>query len=183
VVASRVAFGGVLVAVRKAWMMIGNAVRELYWVRGGEPTRRARFEVGDYSIEVYQWAADANPEGVALYATVAASAQAMAGWDPSHRVEFFLELLPEQDEVASALAALGLFSVREGVALDHGHTLPADKPLWPGTQMRAFLVLRPPKNSLPPLALGEGCTWISSRQCRCSIPSGHLSQSTVPKLS
>jgi hypothetical protein len=137
-------------------MIVTDAVRDLYLAHWGEPSRRARFEVGEFEIEVCKWAADANSDGVALYATVGASARPMVGRDPNHRVEFFVGLVPERDDVASALAALGLFSAREGVALDHGHTVPADGPLWPGTQMQTFLVLRPLRDFLPPLELPEG---------------------------
>ena len=48
---------------------------------------------------------DSNPEGVTLYAT------------------------------ASPLAALGLYSARESVALDHGHTVTAGGPQWTGSSM------------------------------------------------
>lgn len=137
-------------------MTVVEAVRDLYRAHWGEPSRRARFEIGESAIEIFKWAANANPEGVALYATLGASAHSMVGRDPNHRVEFFLGLVPERDEVASALAALGLYPAREGVALDHGHTVPADGPLWPGTQMRSFLVLRPLKDFLPPLELSDG---------------------------
>lgn len=143
-----------VVAVRA--MTVIDAVRDLYRVHWGGPSRQARFEVGEFNIEVLKWAADANPEGVALYATLGASARPMAGRDPNHRVEFFLGLVPERDDVASALAALGLYSAREGTALDHGHTVPADEPLWPGTEMRAFLVLRPLSDFLLPLQLPDG---------------------------
>jgi hypothetical protein len=51
--------------------------------------------------------------------------------------------LPARDGIAGALAALGLYSAREGVAVDHGHTVPADEPLWPGSPMERFLVMRP----------------------------------------
>jgi hypothetical protein len=145
---------GCVVAVRA--MTVVGAVRDLYRAHWGEPSRQAWFEVGEFDIEIYKWAADANPEGVALYATVGASARPMVGRDPNHRVEFFLGLVPERDDVSSALAALGLYSPREGVALDHGHTVPADGPLWPGTQMQTFLVLHPLSDFLPPLELPDG---------------------------
>lgn len=80
----------------------------------------------------------------------------MAGHDPNHRVEFFVGLAPERDDVASALAALGPYPAREGAALDHGHTVQADGPLWPGTQMETFLVLHPLSDFLPPLELPDG---------------------------
>lgn len=85
-----------------------NAVRDLYRAHWGEPSRQARFEVDEFDIEVYKWAADANPEGVALYATAGANSRPMVGRDANHRVEFFLGLVPERDDVDSALVALGL---------------------------------------------------------------------------
>jgi hypothetical protein len=137
-------------------MTVVDAVRDLHWAHWGEPSRRAQFEVGEFSIEVHKWAADATPEGAALYATLGASARPMFGRDRNHRVEFFLGLVLERDDVASALAALGLYSAREGTSLDHGHTVPADGPLWPGTEMRTFLVLQPLSDFLPPLGLPDG---------------------------
>jgi hypothetical protein len=80
----------------------------------------------------------------------------MANRDPDHRVEFFVGLVPARDGIASALAGLGLYPAREGVALDHGHTVPAREPLWPGAQMRSFLVVRPRPNFLPALELQGG---------------------------
>jgi hypothetical protein len=130
-----------------------EAVGDLYRARWGEPTRKARFDIGDFGIEILKWDADANPEGVALYATVGASDWPLADRDPDHRVEFFVGLLPPQDAIASALAALGLYPAREGVALDHGHTVPAGKPLWPGSQMESFFVVRPRPDFLPALEL------------------------------
>ena len=58
--------------------------------------------------------------------------------------------------MASPLAALALYPTRKGVALDHGHTVPADGPLWPGTDMGRFLVLRPIGDVIPPLELPGG---------------------------
>lgn len=46
------------------------------------------------------------------------------------------------DDIASAVAALGLFARRQGEVVDHGHTIPSDGPFWPGTEMSTFLVLR-----------------------------------------
>jgi hypothetical protein len=122
--------------------MITDSVRDLYVARWGPPSRNARFEVDGLEVEVFKWNAEVNPEGVNLYATIGASVGPMSGRDPNHRVEFFVGLLPAKDEIASPLAALALYPTREGVALDHGHTVSADGPLWPGTDMRRFLVLR-----------------------------------------
>jgi Suppressor of fused protein (SUFU) len=137
-------------------MGVADAVRDLYHVRFGEPARRARFEVDEYTIDVLKWDADVNPEGVNLYATVGASSWPRAGVDPKHRLEFFTGLTPAQDDIASPFAALGLYSAREGVALDHGHTVRTDRPLWPGSRMRAFLVMRPSPGYIPALDLPDG---------------------------
>lgn len=144
------------VVAARGSLMNTDAVRDLYVARWGEPSRNARFEVGGLEVEVFKWNAEINPEGVNLYATIGASARPMAGRDSNHRVEFFVGLLPAKDEIASPLAALALYPSREGVAIDHGHTIPADGPLWPGTDMRRFLVLRPLGDIIPPLELPDG---------------------------
>lgn len=136
--------------------MITDAVRDFYVARWGAPSRNARFEAGEATVEIFKWNAEANPEGVNLYATIGASAQPMADHDPTHRVEFHLGLLPAKDDIASPLASLALFPHTEGVALDHGHTVSADKPLWPGTDMRRFLIMRPLADIIPPLVLPDG---------------------------
>lgn len=120
-----------------------QVIRDAYAELWGSPSRKAEFRKGDLVIEIEKWPADTNPQGVALYATLGSSRYTVVGWDPSHRVEFILGLLPERDEVASALAAFALYSHREGEALDHGHTVPAEGPLWPGTTMDGFLIMRP----------------------------------------
>jgi hypothetical protein len=133
-----------------------DAVRDLYRARWGEPSRQAAFRTGGHQIEIYKWDASANGEGVDLYATLGASAEDMPGVEEGHRVEYFVGLQPGRDDVASALAALGLFAQREGETVDHGHTVPADGPLWPGTEMSAFLVLRQIGEILPALTLPNG---------------------------
>ncbi len=127
----------------------GEAVRRTYRALWGEPSRTAEFRKGELRVEVEKRGAEANPEGVALYATVGASRHALPGWDPSHRLEFILGLLPERDGVASALAALALYPAREGEPLDHGHIVPADGPLWADTEMDSFLVMRPVTEIVP----------------------------------
>jgi hypothetical protein len=107
------------------------------------------------AIDVLKWDADVATEGVALYATVGASEWPLDGRPPAHGTEFFVGLLPARDEIASPLAALGLHSVREGVALDHGHTVPVGGPIWPGSPMKWFLVMRPRNDFLPPLELTD----------------------------
>jgi hypothetical protein len=49
-----------------------------------------------------------------------------------------------------------LFAQREGVRVDHGHTVPAGSPLWPGTDMTTLLVVRPVGEILPALTLADG---------------------------
>ena len=73
-----------------------------------------------------------------------------------HRVEYFIGLQPGRDDIASALAALGLFAQREAENVDHGHTVPAGGPLWPGTKMSTLLVLRQTGDILPALTLPSG---------------------------
>jgi hypothetical protein len=124
-------------------LMITDAVRDLYIARWGQPSRKATFEVDGLEVDIFKWSAEINSEGVNLYATIGASARPMAERNPDHRVEFFTGLLPARDEIASPLAALALYPWRNGVVLDHGHTVPADGPLWPGTEMKRFLLLRP----------------------------------------
>jgi hypothetical protein len=105
---------------------------------------------------VLKWSAEVSPEGVALYATVGASGRPLPGTDPGHRIEIFTGLLPEQDGIASSLAALALYSAREREAIDHGPTVPASGPLWPGSGMRTYLVMRAREGVLPALDLSDG---------------------------
>src|SRR3954452_9474478 len=153
-VASRMA-DRYMVAVRRSLMII-DAVRDLYIARWGEPSRNARFQVDELEVEILKWNADANREGVNLYVTIGASARPLTGRDTGHRVDVFTGLLPARDEIASPLAALAIYPAREGVALDHGHTVQAGGPLWPGTKMRCFLVLRPIGDIIAPLVLPNG---------------------------
>jgi hypothetical protein len=132
-----------------------EAVRDHYRGLWGEPSRTAEFTGSDYTAGVYKWSSDTNPEGVDLYATIGASDKPIPQDDPTHRVEFFLGLLPGRDEVASPLAALALFPTREGKPLDHGHSVPAEEPLWPGTEMRRFLIMRQVGELIPPATVAK----------------------------
>jgi hypothetical protein len=123
--------------------MIADAVRDLCIARWGQPSRKATFEVDEFEVDIFKWSAELNSEWVNLYVTILASARPMAERNPDHRVEFFAGLFPAKDEIASPLAALAVYPWRAGVVLDHGHTAPADGPLWPGTEMKRFLLLRP----------------------------------------
>lgn len=147
--------GRCLVAVRRP-IVITDSVRDLYVAHWGAPPRNARFNVEGLDVEVFKWTAETNPQGVNLYATIGASARPMAGCDENHRVKFFTGLLPPKDDIASALAALALYPVRENVAVDHGHTVPAGVSLWRGTEMRRFLVVRTPDDVIARLDLADG---------------------------
>jgi hypothetical protein len=144
-----------VVAPRRPVTVVDD-VRGLYISRWGEPSRRAEFQTAGLQVEVLKWDADNSREGVSIYATAGASLWPIRAHDTNHRVEFFVGLLPAEDDVASPLAALALYSHREGVAVDHGHTVPAGQPLWRGTEMRHFLVLRPIADVIPPLELQNG---------------------------
>ena len=93
-------------------MTTASAVADLYRARWGEPSRRAAFRVDGIEAEVFKWNAEANPEGVCLYATVGASSWSAAGRNPGHQLEFFTGLLPDCDEIASPLAALALYGFK-----------------------------------------------------------------------
>jgi hypothetical protein len=130
-----------------------SAVKAHYRARWGAPSRTARFSVADFATEVLKWDADRNPEQVNLYATVGASAHVIDGHDVNHRLELFVGLSPAQDDVAKALAALVAETVLNHVALADGISVTFSEPLWPGTDMRSFLVLRPRVEIIPALAL------------------------------
>lgn len=137
-------------------MMVTEGVRDLYVASWGPPSRSARFTApGGLEAHICKWDKDAIGEGVALYATIGASAHPMPGMDPKHRVEYFLGLNPPRDQVASPFAALALYSAREAVSVGSGDSVPADKPLWPGTKMRRFLIVHPVEYILAPLELPD----------------------------
>jgi Suppressor of fused protein (SUFU) len=155
-VATRVASRDMVAVRRRLALDITEAVRSWYRTKWGEPSRTANFRVGGLEVDVLKWRPDVTLEGVHLYATSGSSARSMPGADSKHRIEFILGLQPARDEVASPLAALALYPTREMVRLDHGHTVPASGPLWRGTEMRRFLVLRQIQPIIEPLALATG---------------------------
>ncbi|MFC8039448.1 suppressor of fused domain protein [Paenarthrobacter sp. NPDC057355] len=125
--------------------------------RWDEPAERIRFEVEGLSIQVWKWDAATTGEGVDVYVTVgaAAGASSHSPGTVDHRAEFLLGLRPGQDAVASPFAALGLYGHRNGVTIADGHTVPSDGPLWPGTEMMAFL-LREQEAIIPTVQLSDG---------------------------
>src|SRR5467141_2338909 len=98
--------------------MIARAIEEHYVKRWGLPSRRASFtSQRGPDMEVLKWNASSNPEAVALYATIGASATPLRQSDPSHRVEFLVGLLPEEDQVARSLALLAQYPFAESVSV------------------------------------------------------------------
>lgn len=133
-----------------------DAVRDVYRTRWGDASRHAVFRTSSDQVEILKWGASGNGEGVDLYATLGASAVDLPGGERGHRVEYFVGLRPGEDGIASALAALGLYARREQEFVGHGHTVSSDGPLWPGTQMKSFLVLRQIGEILPAVDVLDG---------------------------
>lgn len=135
--------------------MIEDEVRRHYVERWGEPTRSGRFDVAGVPVGILKWDERATGEGVALYATLGASATPLPGRDPTHRVEFFLGLLPAQDDAGRALAMLAATGLHDRVAVDAGGSVTFEEPLWASTGMRAFLLLHQLNEIVPPLSLPD----------------------------
>ncbi|MEZ2391171.1 suppressor of fused domain protein [bacterium RCC_150] len=133
-----------------------RSIQDYLLARWSHPTRTAEFEGHGLSIEIWKWAAEATGEGVDIYVTVGASDAAPEDVGaPRHRAEFMLGLHPGPDDVAGSFAALGLYVRRNAVTVTSGDTVPSDSPLWPGTDMMAFLVLDQ-EEVLPPVQLADG---------------------------
>lgn len=136
--------------------MIVNEVLRHYQKLWGDPVRRGSFRLGGHQIEVCKWDAAANGEQVNIYATIGASRHQLPGHDRTHRLEFFLGLNPAKDEIAKPLAMLALEPVLHGTELGHGHSVAYPDALWPGTEMRSLLVLRPVMEIVPTLMTLDG---------------------------
>ena len=136
--------------------MILDDVKQHYVAELGEPTRRASFQIDAYPAEVFKWDASVSRFGVAFYASIGASRDPLSGMDPTHRVEFFIGFEPEQDGVARPVAMVALDPVLHGSALGHGQTVTYPDPLWAGTGMHSFLILRPQVEMIPDLVLADG---------------------------
>lgn len=126
-------------------------IAKYYQSLWGKPSRVKTFYPGGYRIRVHKWSAASTDLGVALYATVGASEGRQ---DTDHRVEFIVGLLPEEDAVMPSLAGLGSFPVAVGPA-NKGDTVTLGGPLWPGTEMRAFLMVPEVREFIPTLLLKE----------------------------
>jgi hypothetical protein len=106
-------------------------------------------------VEVWKWA-ETNPEQVNIYATVGASAHVILGYANDHRVEFFVGLKPAEDSIARPHAMLAVEAMSQKVEFGHGHSVTFSEPLWKGTEMNAFLVIRPRTQVIQNLALPGG---------------------------
>jgi len=124
--------------------------------RWGEPARRATFEGQDLSIEILKWDAEATGEGVDIYVTVGSGIGNLKNENTAkHRTEFLLGLHPAQDAVVGSLASLGIYELKVGATIKSGDTVPSDGPLWPGTEMMAFLILEQ-EEIIPKSQLSDG---------------------------
>lgn len=132
--------------------MILDDVKGHYRAQWGDPARTANFRISQQTVEVFKWDADKNPEQVNIYATVGASAQVASGYGNDHRLEFFVGLKPAQDDIAQPLAMLVVETVVNQTELGDGHSVTFLEPLWRGTDMRGFLILRPRAQMIPTLA-------------------------------
>jgi hypothetical protein len=126
---------------------VDEAVRDAYRRRWGEPAREAVFERAGHKIRVFKWTPESSQEGVFLYATLGASTIA----DEAHRVEYLMGLMPERDSIASHLASLALYAHELETSLNHGHTVPGEEALWPGTAMDHLLVVRQAHSIIEPV--------------------------------
>lgn len=134
--------------------MLSAEVERYYLEAFGSPSRRAIFREGQTRVLILKWDAATHPEGVALYATVGASELPAAG-TPEHRSEFFVGLLPERDQIATALATLVWQHAHQRIEVSPGDTFSLDEPLWPGTDMTCLWVVRPREMILAPMVGSE----------------------------
>lgn len=122
-------------------------VARYYQSLWGKPSRVLNYRGSGARLQIHTWGITDTDMGVELYATVGASTGKAAG---DHRVEFILGLDPGRDEAISSLASLGSFPILAG-ELDKGETVTLSEPLWPGTEMRAFLMVPEVEDFIPPL--------------------------------
>jgi hypothetical protein len=130
---------------------MSNPVADHYESQWGRASRTRTFYAANQKTRVYEWDASRTDEGVTLYATVGASDGANLG---SHRVEFIAGLLPADDAFAMSLAGIAAFPRVRG-EVNKGDTVSLEQPLWPGAQMRAFLVIPSVNAYIPTIPVGD----------------------------
>ncbi|GAA2602678.1 hypothetical protein GCM10010435_97290 [Winogradskya consettensis] len=134
-------------------MQVDARVREHYELMWQTPGRVARFDILGAPMEVYKWPAESTGEGVALYATNGASA--VVASTGGVRVEFFVGLMPEFDDIVSSLSLLGSYPLQGGAA-SAGDTVTLGDPLWPGAATSTFLLVPQTDWLVEPLPLPDG---------------------------
>jgi hypothetical protein len=102
-----------------------STLADYYAAKWGQPSTEAEFIApGGARIEIWKWTAEQTTEGITMYATLGASA--VLG-DERASCEFFIGLIPEADDIAPALAEIGLEGNGTGGVPASGDTLAA---LW-----------------------------------------------------
>lgn len=123
-------------------------VRNVYISRLGEPAREATFQDRTVSVDILKWEPSQVPDGgVYLYLTLGASRISIG--PAQHRVEFYLGLDREVDDVAPILAEFAAEPVLDGELLDAGHTVTFPAPIWKGAQFRTLMVFQSGKPPIP----------------------------------
>ncbi len=132
-----------------------DRVRAAYAARLGEPDAEMQFEQGGLRVSVLKYAPSPATGEVVLYLTAGISDLLQPEYASTHRLEFYLGLLPEADQVAQSLAWLGLMPQFTGKPLAHGHTWRYGEPVIPGQDFRGFLVLESGEPIIPPILLDD----------------------------
>ena len=131
-------------------------VREGYARVLGEPVGEYRFEQeGGIRVSVLKHEPSPSTGDVTLYTTAGVSDLVQPGWGPGHRFELSIGLLPEADQVAPALAWLGIIPLLSGNPLAPGHTWRSEEPVVPGYDFGGFLVLESGEPVVPPIVLDD----------------------------
>jgi hypothetical protein len=108
-----------------------------------------------HDVDIWKWNSDRTSQQVNVYATIGASSLVGPGGHETHREEYFVGLLPPEDDVARSLALLAVEAL-SGLDIGHGHSVTFPEPLWPTTDMSSYLILRPGSVIIPELALDDG---------------------------
>lgn len=136
--------------------MTARSVRSHLVETWGEPVREAEFRKDNFVVRILKWKASSVTQGVNLYATLGSSNYAIPGSDWAHRQEFFVGFLPECDEIASALARLGIYGQVSGHGIFSGHTYRSHHSLIEGSDLSGFALLTPLSGVPVPLLLPDG---------------------------
>lgn len=134
---------------------ISEQVRAAYAARLGEPAGDAQFAKDGMFISVLKYAPSPATGKVTLYVTAGVSDLHQPDYDSTHRLEFYLGLLPEVDGVAESLAWLGIMPQYTGEALAPGHTWRSNGPVIPGYDFTGFLVLQSGEPIVPPIVVDD----------------------------